>query len=121
MEEDVAEADRDDSIVEEVENAFPQCPPPKDLTDQEKDAWESTVALVWYCMKTGIKLPVQIPSDLDGKWSNAHKLIWAVAKTELQKVERRITAVRRRAAVKKPRRVVNGGKETWVTQRTPRL
>jgi len=67
MEEELAAANRDDSSVEEVEDAFPHCPPPANLTDQEKDAWEDTVALVRHCRKTGTKLPVKIPSDLDGK------------------------------------------------------
>ncbi len=74
-EEDVAEADRyDDDTVEEVEEAFPHCPPPAHSTDQENEAWEDTVALIRHCKKTGIKVPVKIPSDLDGKWSKAQKL-----------------------------------------------
>jgi hypothetical protein len=109
LEEEAAEVDRDDSSVEEIEDAFPHCPPPADLTDQEKGAWEDTVALVKHCRKTGTKVPVKIPSDLDGKWNKAQKLIWAAAKTELQKVERRMAAVRRRAAVRKSTKVVDGG------------
>ena len=38
--------------------------------------------LVKLCRKTGTKVPVKIPSDLDGKWSKAQKLIWPVAKVE---------------------------------------
>ena len=39
------------------------------------------------------------------------KLIWAAAKAELQKVERRIGVVRRRAAAKRFTKVVDVGKE----------
>ena len=73
-EEDAA-AEAADSNVEWDENAFPLCPPPNDHKDDEKNAWDDTVALVRHCRRMGTKVPIKIPSDLDGKWSKAHKSV----------------------------------------------
>ena len=75
-------------------------PPPVELNNQEKDAWEDTVKFIKFCMMTSAKVSVKIPIDLDGKWNKAQKLIWPLAKVELAKVEKRIAAVRRHAAMK---------------------
>ena len=56
--------------------------------------------LVKLCRKTGIKVPVKIPSNLDGNWNNMQKHVWAKTKVELQRVERRLYAARRRATNK---------------------
>ena len=63
---------------------------------------------------TSAKMSVKIPSDLDGKWNKAQKLIWPLAKDELSKVERRIADVRRRAA---KRLEARGKRVTWKIQR----
>jgi len=110
-EEECEEADHESSSVEEVEDAFPHCPPPPHLSDVEKDTWLDTVALVKLCRQQGTKVPVKIPSDLDGKWSNAQKLIWVAAKAELNKVKRRMDAVRRRAGDKKAPAKAGGGEK----------
>ncbi len=52
------------------------------------------------CRRTGIKVPIKIPSDLAGKWSKAQKAVWMLAKAGVIKVERRVEAAQRRAKAK---------------------
>ena len=69
--EDDAADEAADSSVEEVQFVFPYCPPPNEFYSAEREACDETVALVKHCRKTGIKLPIKIPSNLAGKWSKA--------------------------------------------------
>ena len=85
QQEDTAkEAPGDDSSVEEVEDALPLYPPLAKLTPEEKEAWDETVAAVKSCRITWTKVAIKIPSDLDGKWSNAQKAMWPAAKMQLR-------------------------------------
>ena len=48
---------------------FPDCPPPIEFDSAERKAGDETVALIKHCRRTAIKVPIKIPSDLEGKWS----------------------------------------------------
>jgi hypothetical protein len=83
LKEEAAKADRNDSIVEKIEDVLPHCPPPTYLADQETNAWGDTFALVKHCKKTENKVHIKIPSDFDGKWNKAQKLIRAAVRADL--------------------------------------
>jgi len=70
---EAAKDEKDIISVEEIEGSCHVCSPPDELDDQEKDAWEDTAEFVKLCRKTSTKVPVKIPSDLDGKLNKAHK------------------------------------------------
>ena len=110
LEEEATFADRNGYSVEVIEDTFPHCLLPTKYTDLENQSWEDTCALVKLSRHTGVKVPVKIPSDIDKKWNKAQKLFWALAKTEVEKVQRRIDAVKWRADTRKVSKVVNIGK-----------
>ena len=66
----------DSSSVEEAEDALSHCSPPTNYTHAEKEAWANTVVVAGQCHKEGSKVPMRIPSDLDGKWNYAQKALW---------------------------------------------
>ncbi len=80
------------SSVEEVQFVFPDCPPPNKFDSAEREAWDETVALIKHCRRTGIKVPIKIPSDLAVKWSKEQKAVWMLAKAGVTKEERRVEA-----------------------------
>ena len=96
----------DDINVEEIEDAFPVCPPPDKYTADEKKAWVETVEYVRRCRKEDRKVPIKLPTDLFVKWTEEQKPIWPVAKAEVYKLQARINAVRRRAEARAASRVV---------------
>ncbi len=73
------------------------CPPPNEFDNAEREAWDETVALIKHCRRTGIKVPIKIPSDLAGKWSKEQKAVWMLAKAGVTKAEKRVEAAQRRA------------------------
>jgi len=89
QEDNAKEAIGDDSSVEEVKDALPLCPPLAKLKPEEKKAWDETVVVVGHCRIAGTKVSIKIPSDLDGKWSNAQKAMWHAAKMQLRALRNR--------------------------------
>ena len=90
-------ANGDSSSVEEMEDALPHCPPPSNYTPEEKEAWVDTAAIVKQCRKEESNVPLNIPSDLDGKRSYAQNEVWPTAKLKLQKLQNMLYVVRCRA------------------------
>ena len=64
---------------------FSDCPPPNEFVSEEREAWDETAALVQHCRRTGIEVPIKIPSDLARKWSKKQKAVWMLAKAGVAK------------------------------------